>query len=337
MIIPVCIDDDELLNVKDEQKLVEIENKKNIIYETVSNYSDLKVIDSKIGRLLLFDTSYQGGIINYIGYTGGMPYTRYLNLAKILNNNIKSILILGLGVGTNIKESIELYDPDCIDVVEIDQEVANISKEFFDISCSDKVNIIVDDAKDYVFNTKKKYDLILVDIFFASGMPLELMKIDFIKKLSEIITEEGIVAANLFGLEDISGDSSCIFKSQYKSYTSCFDNLYVFPVLYGAYEFYRCACNLRYKMSEFTNIVLIATKSGHFIDKKTFIEKAKAIQNNLKAPFMRNYSLYARDYYEQQINTDHLKIFDETFPEGIKNNQQTIAEYLYNSASKKVY
>jgi len=142
-------------------------------------------------------------------------------------------------------------------------------------------------------------------------MPFKFMTLEFIQKLYSILNPKGVVGVNLFGTEDLSQSSNDIFCAEYKTYQHVFNSVYAIPVLYGAYEFFRYSCNLRYKLGQLTNIVLLASKEDKKISKKDFIKKASYLQQNTSLSYLKNYSFYARDFYENTIPTDNIKIIQD--------------------------
>ncbi|MGD9581611.1 MAG: spermidine synthase, partial [Vampirovibrionia bacterium] len=225
MIISTYIEDNNYLHSEDERKLLAIEKADNVIYEYKSDYNNISIIESCIGRILLFDDTYQGGNIKYNGYYGGMPYTRYYHMAKSINNNIKNILILGLGSGSVVKDCIKIYDYQSIDIIDIDSYVIDAAYKYFDLPENDSVKVFCEDARDYIFYTNKLYDLIIVDVFVAKGMPYKFMTKEFISQAFNILTNEGIIGVNLFGTDNLSDPLNDIFKSEYKTYNEVFSNL----------------------------------------------------------------------------------------------------------------
>lgn len=307
--ITFSVDEDSPLHPKDEAKLLQVENKQNITYSIKSEFNDIAILDTPIGRILQFDNTYQGGIIKYDNFEGGIPYTRYYHLANILNDDIKNILILGLGSGSVISDCMQIYRFDRIDAVDIDSEVIDIAYKYFDLKEDERIHLYCNDAKEFIINTQKTYDLIIIDVFLATGMPYHFLTKQFIEQLFDILTENGVVGVNLFGTESISGNLSNIFRSEYKTYLSIFPSVYCFPVLYGAYEFYRFSCNLRYKLGQLTNIVLLASKNKTYVNKNDFIQKAKYLQKNTSLNYLKNFYLYARDYYAHNIEIEDVDIF----------------------------
>jgi spermidine synthase len=58
------------------------------------------------------------------------------------------------------------------------------------------VDLITYDAFEFVLRTKKKYDLIVIDIFFDTKMPEFLFEKHFIFRISQILQLKGFVIFN---------------------------------------------------------------------------------------------------------------------------------------------
>ena len=88
----------------------------------------------------------------------------------------KTILILGLGGGSNTLLVRRLYPKAKIIAVEIDPFMVEISKKYFGIGKVKNLEIIVDDALHFAANltSKDNYDLILVDCFEGKYIPHKL-------------------------------------------------------------------------------------------------------------------------------------------------------------------
>ncbi|MGI6321640.1 MAG: spermidine synthase [Bacteroidales bacterium] len=83
-------------------------------------------------------------------------------LDTIPMENINSVLLLGMGVGSIIKSLREKYNCNAeVTAVEIDPTVIEIAKTEFDFDNFSKVKIENCDAWDFVENSKQKFDLII--------------------------------------------------------------------------------------------------------------------------------------------------------------------------------
>lgn len=137
------------------------------------------------------------------------------------------ILILGFGGGTISYQMYNMYGKNIdIDAVEIDKDIIHISKEF--LIKEIKVNIINEDALVYLKTTKKRYDIIIADLYIGNKIPSKFLSTNFIKICKSHLKHKGIFATNFaFSTEN---------SSQYKPYVSknkkIFDSLYTInPIL----------------------------------------------------------------------------------------------------------
>ncbi|AZO93539.1 polyamine aminopropyltransferase [Halocella sp. SP3-1] len=115
----------------------------------------------------------------------------------------KKILILGGGDGLAIREVLKYSDIQEIDLVDLDKSVTDLAKtseyllKFNQDSFSDKrVKIINQDAYQYLETSKKKYDVILVDLPDPNNESLnKLYTVTFYRFVYEHLNDQGIMAA----------------------------------------------------------------------------------------------------------------------------------------------
>ena len=311
MIIPPEIMITKQLNPEDTKILDALECSEKIIFQQKTSFNNtVKVVENKLGRFLKFEDNYQGGKINHPLYKGNIPYVNYFFLASAMKNDIKNILILGMGAGyfVNQLKSI-LPQVNKIDVVEINPELPDIAVKYFDFQ-ENEINLHFQDARVFARNSSEKYDLIILDVFSESGMAYRFMTKEFLEEISNILTSDGIFVSNVFGLTDIDSENNIIFKSLFKTYTSVFNDNLIFPTNYGNYEFYKLLIGLRHDLSDLTNIVLFSCKEE--IDIKT--SKVLEIMDKLNI----NIDKYVQDFYLGGLNLENIEILldeDENHPE----------------------
>jgi len=311
MIIPPEIMITKQLNPEDTKILDALECSEKIIFQQKTSFNNtVKVVENKLGRFLKFEDNYQGGKINHPLYKGNIPYVNYFFLASAMKNDIKNILILGMGAGyfVNQLKSI-LPQVNKIDVVEINPELPDIAVKYFDFQ-ENEINLHFQDARVFARNSSEKYDLIILDVFSESGMAYRFMTKEFLEEISNILTSDGIFVSNVFGLTDIDSENNIIFKSLFKTYTSVFNDNLIFPTNYGNYEFYKLLIGLRHDLSDLTNIVLFSCKEE--IDIKT--SKVLEIMDKLNI----NIDKYVQDFYLGGLNLENTQILldeDENHPE----------------------
>lgn len=114
------------------------------------------------------------------------------------------ILVLGVAGGSVIKTlNKEVGYKNKITGVEIDASVIEIANNYFELDKIPNLNIILDDAFEFVLKTKEKYDLIIIDIFQDTKMPNFLFERFFANRILEILESNGIFVFNTMCLTDV--------------------------------------------------------------------------------------------------------------------------------------
>ncbi len=107
------------------------------------------------------------------------------------------ILVLGVAGGSVIKTlSKEVNYSKKITGVEIDANVIELAKKYFNLDSIPNFDIILDDAFEFVLKTKEKYDLVIIDIFQDTKMPNFLFEGFFVNRILEILEPNGIFLFN---------------------------------------------------------------------------------------------------------------------------------------------
>lgn len=107
-----------------------------------------------------------------------------------------SILMLGGGAFTLPQYIAQKYPDAAIDVVEIDPELAGIARTYFAYKDPANVNLIFDDARIYVNQTNKQYDIVLVDVYGDSHVPFTLLTREYGEQIARITAPDGVVGVN---------------------------------------------------------------------------------------------------------------------------------------------
>ena len=80
--------------------------------------------------------------------------------------------------------------------MDIEKEVIELGRLFFQLDKIKNLQIFIEDAQEYIKNTTRKYDLIIIDIFEDKKMPDFLFNISFFKQLYNILSKKGIILFN---------------------------------------------------------------------------------------------------------------------------------------------
>ncbi len=142
------------------------------------------VLDSK-------NTNYSYGSLQRI-LRKGLVSIGFTSIKKM-----EHILVLGVAGGSVIKTlTDEIKYTGKITGVEIDAEIIQIANQYFKLNEIPNLEIVIDDAFEYVLKTKLHYDLIIIDIFQDTTMPNFLYEKFFIDRISFLLKNKGFILFN---------------------------------------------------------------------------------------------------------------------------------------------
>ncbi|EGV42859.1 methyltransferase domain-containing protein [Bizionia argentinensis JUB59] len=128
---------------------------------------------------------------------GSLQRILKFGLEKLNLKNVNSILVLGLGGGSVIQTLRNDFKyKNRITAVEIDPQIITIAKEEFQIESSENLNIICDDALQYVANTSETFDLIIIDLFIDLSVPAPFLEMPFWENILKRKSASGAILFN---------------------------------------------------------------------------------------------------------------------------------------------
>ena len=169
------------------------------IYETKSVLSKSIEVTWANGELVLDsqNANYSYGSLQRILRLG----LKNIGYKKILDMN--HILVLGVAGGSVIKTLVEeIKFKGKITGVEIDAEIIKIANAYFKLDQIKNLEIVIDDAFEFVLKTKAKYDLIIIDIFLDTTMPNFLFETFFINRVCFLLKSRGVILFNTMILNE---------------------------------------------------------------------------------------------------------------------------------------
>ncbi|TDE03294.1 spermidine synthase [Flavobacterium sandaracinum] len=169
------------------------------IYETKSSLSKSIEVTWSNGELVLDseNANYSYGSLQRILRLG----LKNIGYEKIVP--MKHILVLGVAGGSVIKTLVdEIKYKGKITGVEIDPEIIKIANTYFKLDEVKNLEIVIDDAFEFVLKTKTKYDLIIIDIFQDTTMPNFLFETFFIHRICFLLNRKGFILFNTMILTD---------------------------------------------------------------------------------------------------------------------------------------
>lgn len=193
---------------------------RTIIHEERSQYRDVVVTEFNNQRCMLFNV--HRGDMNQTCIDLRDPkrmvfnYTRMSFAGLLLNPDPQRILVAGLGGGTIPTAMRELYPDAHIDVLEVDQAVVNVAKQYFDFSEDDNLINHVVDARVFIKRAGlrgEQYDYIVLDAFSGEYIPEHLLTQEFLQEVSQILTPDGVVVANTFASSRLYDYESVTYRA----------------------------------------------------------------------------------------------------------------------------
>lgn len=179
---------------------------KNVLHEQTSDYGRYRVVDHVYdGReaRVLYGThnSPQSGVARDDDPELLFNYNqRFLEIVQSVQP--KSILIIGGGAFT-FPTALFNHFPDLeIDVVEIDPILPAIARDYFNLPIDNRMNVITGDGREFVTNTNKSYDVIILDAFSDYTIPYHLITVEAAKQYAHRLNHNGIMAINFIAAYD---------------------------------------------------------------------------------------------------------------------------------------
>ena len=182
------------------------------IYQRKSSISKKLEVTWNKGQLVLDseNTNYSYGSLERI-LRKGLLYIGFDRIKKFEN-----ILVLGVAGGSVIKTlTQEVKFKGKITGVEIDETAVEIAKKFFELDQIPNLNLVVDDAFEFVLKTKEKYDLIIIDVFQDTKMPNFLFEDFFINRINFLLQVNGFILFNTMVLSFTDKKRNATYKTKF--------------------------------------------------------------------------------------------------------------------------
>ncbi len=172
---------------------------KDILLEkTGSDYNEVLEVYLSKGRYQLCTS---GAIYSYED-----KYVNFLNIFNSLNwekLNIERVLVLGLGLASvpqmleqRFKKDLDYY------AVEIDPEIIRLANKYILSELKSPIQIFEMDAEIFVEVSDEMFDMIIIDIFDNNVIPEKFESEEFLRKTSQLLSDEGIILFNRLNIDD---------------------------------------------------------------------------------------------------------------------------------------
>jgi len=170
---------------------------KKKLFEKQSEFQYIEVYDTyEFGRMLTLD-----GLIMLTERDEFAYHEMMVHVPMLSHAHPRNVLVIGGGDGGCLRELVKYPSIENIVQVEIDAEVVNVSRKFFpNISSANehpKVNIVIDDALDYIKWCKTQFDIVIVDGSDPVGPAVKLFESNFIRNIYSVLSDDGIMVNQL--------------------------------------------------------------------------------------------------------------------------------------------
>jgi spermidine synthase len=132
-----------------------------------------------------------------------LDYTREMMASLLLRDDSRfprKVLLIGLGAASLTKFLYRNYPLAKLTVVEIEANVVAAASHFFKLPDDPlRINMVIADGTEFIANSDKTWDLILVDGFDENARAGGLDTLPFYQAARAHLNENGIMAVNLLG------------------------------------------------------------------------------------------------------------------------------------------
>lgn len=146
------------------------------------------------------------------------PYVRMSLGGLLVNPDPKRILMLGVGGGSIPMTLAEMFPEAKQDLVEIDEAVVRVAKEFFRFEETPNMEVFVMDARVFVKRAilqDRRYDFIILDAFGGDYIPEHLMTVEYFEEIKRILDDDGVFVSNTFATSDLYDHESETYKAAF--------------------------------------------------------------------------------------------------------------------------
>lgn len=150
------------------------------------------------------------------------PYTQAMLLSLLWRPQPQRVYMAGLG-GGRVPLLLHHYIPNTsIDCTDIEPGIVTVAEAFFGVRQDDRLQIAIEDGRNWLQENPIVYDIILLDVFLDKGYsPYRMTTLEFFQLCRQRLAPGGVVAINV-----LSGDPFIADKA--RTLGEVFPNVYSF-------------------------------------------------------------------------------------------------------------
>ncbi|GHV17604.1 hypothetical protein FACS189425_04220 [Clostridia bacterium] len=257
-----------------------------IIAEKDTKYSTVWIVDREnIRSMIIGEGAESQKFINPYSTELASEYAQFYDLAFHFNPSAQDTLCIG-GAGYSYPQYyLDKYPQKRMDVAEIDEEVTELAREYFDLKDDPRLQIFHEDGRIFLNKNEKKYDAIFGDAFSSIAPPYSLSTVESMQKISDSLTDEGVFVLNIItGIEGTKGKFLSAMMNTIEE---------VFPQV-SAY-----AVDSTKDKSEKQNVIIVALKTE---------KEASKISNDARIQNMLNNRVDVKKVSDMILTDEHSPV-----------------------------
>lgn len=196
-----------------------------------TKYQTMDIVDSyAFKKCLILDGKIQSSQVDEYIY-----HECLVHPAMASHVNPKNVLIIGGGEGATLREVLKYKNLKQVVMIDIDGEVVSLCKKYLPewhrgAFKNKKAKVIIGDGRKFIYETKEKFDVIIIDISepVDAGPAYMLFTIEFYEKVKKKLNPNGIISLQ-------AGSTSC---REWECLASVYKTLQkVFPIVRPIHAF----------------------------------------------------------------------------------------------------
>lgn len=231
--------------------------KTNNLHDIDTEYNRVQIFDltdeatGRPQRALAIDPFFVQSKMFLDGDELASEYPKYYHLVRHFKPDFERVLLIG-GAGYSFPKSfLKTYPGKQIETVEIDPQMTELARQFFNLQENPNHRIIHEDGRIYLNRAaSENYDAILLDAFGSLfSIPFHLTTIEAVAEINRALKPGGVVIFNVGGA--ISGEASRFLRSEIATYRQIFPQVLVFKV------------RPELRDTDVQNLIIVALKSNN--------------------------------------------------------------------------
>ncbi len=269
-----------------------------VVHAEDTQYHRLTVVEDDDTRYLRFDNSIQSAMYLDDPYRTRFRYTDFFHLGLAYNPDARDVLHIGLGAGSSQKRMFREFPRLRLTTLEIDPAVVDVAHRWFSLPRDPRLEIEVGDGRRFLADEDAKWDVIVIDAFFADAVPAHLVTQEFLELVRSRLAPGGVVVTNAIGA--LEGPGSRLFRSIYKTYRSAFPTVLVHPAILAGDT----------SDETFRNLVLVSSEKaaaapGRVVEAWAGVRAQAPLAPDLRKPIL--------DRHDREIPTGDVPVLTDDY------------------------